>query len=201
MSHETTRDVETRRADTGLYGSWRTLLAGGVLIALLGVAAIVFPFVTGLSISIFLGAALVVGAVVHGAHAFTAEGWRGSMWQIVLGVVYLLAGVALLVNPVVGLLSLTLLLIAYFLVDGIVEIALGLRLRGEPRWGWLVASGAISVVLAALLWADFPTSAVWAVGLLFGISLLTTGVSMAMVAMTGRDEATATDTAASARGA
>ncbi len=192
-----------RRTETTLYGSWRTLMIGGALIALLGVLAIVYPFVTGVSISVFLGAALVVGAVIHVAHAFSAGGWKGTLWQIVLALVYLVAGILFLTDPVLGLMSLTLVLIAYFLIDGVVEIVMGLRLRGEPRWAWMVASGVISLVLAALIWAGLPSSAVWAVGLLFGVSLLTTGISMAMVAMGGRDAAEAADASArrSARGA
>ncbi|WP_254543805.1 HdeD family acid-resistance protein [Halomarina pelagica] len=203
MSTETSSDAEMRRTETTLYGSWRTLMIGGALIALLGVLAIVYPFVTGVSISVFLGAALVVGAVIHVAHAFSAGGWKGTLWQIVLALVYLVAGILFLTDPVLGLMSLTLVLIAYFLIDGVVEIVMGLRLRGEPRWAWMVASGVISLVLAALIWAGLPSSAVWAVGLLFGVSLLTTGISMAMVAMGGRDAAEAADASArrSARGA
>ncbi len=192
-----------RRTESTLHGSWRRLMIGGALIAILGVLAIVYPFVTGLSISIFVGVALIVGAVIHVAHAFSAGGWRGALWQVVLALVYLVAGVLFLTDPVLGLVSLTLVLIAYFLIDGVVEIAMGLRLRGESRWAWLVASGVVSLVLAGLIWAGLPSSAVWAVGLLFGVSLLTTGISMAMVAMGGRDAAEAADATArrSARGA
>jgi uncharacterized membrane protein HdeD (DUF308 family) len=161
-------------------------MGAGVVLAVLGLLAILAPFVTGVALSILLGALLVVGSLVNVAHAFSARGWTASLWQIVLAVVYAVAGVALLVNPVVGLATLTILLIAFFLVEGVVEIVMGLRMRGEARWGWVVASGAISLLLAGLLWAGFPSSALWAVGLLFGVHLLTTGISLVAVAMMGR---------------
>lgn len=165
-----------------LRESWRYLMGAGIVIAILGVLAIFAPFVTGVGLSILLGAFLVVGGIVHFAHAFSARGWTGSLWQIVLAIVYAVAGISLLVNPVFGLTTLTILLIIYLLVDGVAEIIVGLQSRSEPRWGWLVASGVISLVLAGLLWAGFPSTALWAIGLLFGISLLSTGISMVAIA-------------------
>ena len=171
------------RATTQRMRPGRTMLAVGVVLSLLGVVAIVFPFVTGVSISIALGALLVVGALFHVAHAFGAGGWRGFALQALLAIIYALAGISLLVNPVLGLATLTLLLVAYFLADGVVEVLLGLRMRGETGSAWFVASGVISVVLAGLLWAGWPSTAAWAVGLLFGISLLSSGLSMVFVGM------------------
>lgn len=84
-------------------------------------------------------------------------------------------------NPVLGLTTLTLLLIAYFLVSGIVETVIGFQIRGDPSWGWVVSSGVLSVVLGLLLLAGFPGTAAWALGLVFGLSLLSTGASMFMV--------------------
>lgn len=117
-----------------LRHSWRYLMGAGVLLAVLGAIAIFTPFVTGLTLSIALGGLLVVGALAHVAHAFAAQGWKGSIWQTALAVVYAAAGVSLLVNPLVGLTTLTLLVIAYFLADGIVEVVMGVRMRSEPRW-------------------------------------------------------------------
>ncbi|MFC5970746.1 HdeD family acid-resistance protein [Halomarina salina] len=161
----------------------RTMLAVGVVLSLLGLVAIVFPFVTGVSISIALGALLVVGALFHVAHAFGAGGWRGFALQALLAGIYAIAGIGLLANPVLGLATLTLLLVGYFLADGVVEVLLGVRMRGESGAMWFVASGVISIVLAGLLWAGWPSTAAWAVGLLFGISLLSSGLSMVFVGM------------------
>ncbi len=169
-----------------LQKGWRTLAIAGGVIALIGVLAIAFPFVTGISMTYLLGALLLVGGIVHGVHAFSARGWKGSLWQVTLGVVSVLAGLLLLANPVLGLASLTLLVIAYLLVDGIAELGLSLRMGAQKGRGWIAASGAISLVLAGLLWLGFPADAMWAVGLLVGVSLLATGISMVFVAAAGR---------------
>ncbi len=169
-----------------LQKGWRTLAIAGGVIALIGVLAIAFPFVTGISMTYLLGALLVLGGIVHGVHAFSARGWKGSLWQVTLGVVSALAGLLLLANPVLGLASLTLLVIAYLLVDGIAELGLSLRMGAQKGRGWIAASGAISLVLAGLLWLGFPADAMWAVGLLVGVSLLATGISMVFVAVAGR---------------
>jgi uncharacterized membrane protein HdeD (DUF308 family) len=165
----------------------------GVLIAVLGLLAILAPLFTGLALSVALGILLVAGSLGHVAHAFSARGWSGSLWEIVLAVVYAVAGVSLVVNPLVGLTTLTILLIAYLFVSGLAEIVMGFTTRSSPNWGWLVASGALSLLVAGLLWAGFPTTALWAVGLLVGISLLSTGISLARLANTGRKASRTTE--------
>jgi uncharacterized membrane protein HdeD (DUF308 family) len=172
---------------------WRYIMGAGVVITLLGVIAIFTPFLTGIGISVVLGLLLLVGAGTHFVQLFYAGSWRRAIWQVVLGVVYAVAGVALLVNPGLGLVTLTVLLIAYFAVEGVAEIALGVRMRGEPQWGWFAVSGVVSLLLAGLLFAGFPSTALWAVGLLFGVNLISTGVSMLSVGNIGRKAVRASD--------
>jgi len=153
-------------------------ILGGVLLALLGLLALFTPFITGIALSILLGAALVVGALVHVAAAFSAGSARGVVWQVVLGVVYGLVGISILVNPILGLTTLTLLVIAFFAVEGIVELVWAVTGQGSPLW--LGASGVVSLLLAGMLLVGFPATALWAVGVLFGVDLLVTGLTMAM---------------------
>ncbi|WP_138006482.1 HdeD family acid-resistance protein [Halalkalirubrum salinum] len=159
----------------------RRAVVGGIILALLGVLAIMFPFVTGLSLSILLGGVLMIGALVHAAHAFGRDRTRGSrLLQIVLGVLYGIAGISLLVNPLFGLVTLTLLVVTFLFLDGIVEIAWAIQARGQQHWAWLLASGVISLVAAGLLWMGLPSTAIWVVGFLFGVNLLATGIAMAV---------------------
>jgi uncharacterized membrane protein HdeD (DUF308 family) len=160
-------------------------MAGGV-IALLGFLAIALPFATGVAITYVVGALLVVGGIVHGSHVFTARGWTGTLWQVALSVVSVVAGIALLVNPMLGLVSLTLLVIAYLVVDGVSELGMSFRMGSESGRGWIAASGALSLVLAVFLWAGFPADAAWVAGFVVGVSLLVTGLSMIAVAYGGR---------------
>ncbi|MFC7132746.1 MULTISPECIES: HdeD family acid-resistance protein [Salinibaculum] len=176
-------------SDEGAQGQ-RGLLFVGALIAVLGVLAILAPFVTGIGLSLLLGALLVLGGLAHVAHAFSASGWTGSLWQIALAIIYAFAGISLLANPVIGLATLTLLLIFYLAIMGLVEVVGGLLTRSDPRWGWVVVSGVISLLLAGLLWAGFPSTAEWALGLLVGIHLLSTGIMLALVGYFGREGST-----------
>ena len=167
-------------------GSWRPVIIGGLAIALVGLVAMIAPFLTGVSLSLLLGGLLVVGGIVHLVQAFGVRGWRAFVWQVVLAGVYGVVGIALLANPIVGLTTLTALVIAFFLVEGVVEIAMGLGSRAHAGWGSLVASGLLSLVLAGLLIAGLPGSLLWAVGLLFGINVFVTGATMVYLGMTNR---------------
>jgi len=175
-----TESVSTSVDDVG-GSNVRGFVVGGVLIALLGLLALLAPFLTGIALSVLLGGALVVGALVHLAAAFSAGSATGVVWQVLLGVVYGVAGISVLTNPIFGLTTLTLLLVAYFLISGVVETVVGFQIRGDPNWGWVVGSGVLSVLLGVLLLAGFPGTAAWALGLVFGVSLLSTGASMYMV--------------------
>ncbi|WP_410767356.1 HdeD family acid-resistance protein [Haloferax sp. DFSO60] len=173
---------------TSLKNSWRWLLAAGAIIAVLGVIALFAPFITGISLTFLVGVLLIGGGILHFASAFRGQGWGGFIWQMLLGFIGVIAGLALLLDPVLGLVTLTLLVIAYLFVSGVVEIVMGIRLRGERNWFASVASGAIGILLAALLWVGFPSTAAWAVGVLFGVNLLVTGISMVFIALGARRE-------------
>ncbi|WP_408959381.1 HdeD family acid-resistance protein [Natrinema sp. 74] len=198
MSNDT---VDTMSAERdSLKNEWRTLAIAGVLVGLIGILAVAFPFVTGLSVSLAIGALLVVGGIVHGVHAFTARGWRGSLWQLALAVVSVVAGIAVLAAPAVALLTLTIALVAYLLVDGIAELVLATRMPSSRSRTAVAVSGVVGLVLAALLWVGFPATAAWAIGLLVGVNLLVTGLSMVSVAMAARSTEDVTSPATEPRG-
>ncbi|MFB6130929.1 MAG: HdeD family acid-resistance protein [Salinigranum sp.] len=169
----------------------RNLMWVGGLVALLGVVAIVFPVFSSFTIGIVFGAALTIVGVVHVAHAFSAPGWKGALGEIVLAVIFLIAGVGMLVNPVVALTSLTLLLVLYFVAEGLGLLFFAWSLRDQGHWIWSAGAGVLSLALAALLWVGYPSTAAWALGLLFGVNLLGTGVSMIVV---GRSASKGADT-------
>lgn len=169
-----------------LETDWQLIGITGAVVALLGVLAIAFPLATGLSVTLVLGALLLVGGIVHGITAFSNRGWGGTIWQLALAVVAVVAGISLLVNPVVGLASLTLLAIGYLLADGIVELVASVRIDGRSERVAAAVSGVLSLVIAGLLWAGYPADAAWAIGLLVGVSLFVTGISMMVVSMSGR---------------
>jgi len=156
----------------------RTLQVIGVLLALLGLLAISFPFVTGISLALLFGAVLIIGGVLHFAHAFSAADWSGSLGQVLVGIIYLGAGMLLMANPVLGLVSLTVLLVAFLAIEGLTLVLLSFTVRNEPNWEWNVFSGLLSLLFAALLWAGLPSTAAWGLALVVGVNLLTTGLGL-----------------------
>ena len=176
-----------------LQSRWQLLLVAGVVIALMGLVATFAPFLTGISIASLVGVLLIVGGTLQLVGALRGEGWRGFVWQIVLGGLSLVAGITVFLNPLLGLVTLTLLVIAYLVASGVVEVVMGLKLRGEPNWAWTIASGVIGILLGAMLWVGFPSTALWAVGVLFGVNLLISGISMIALALGARGYSRAAD--------
>ncbi|WP_226005514.1 HdeD family acid-resistance protein [Natrinema salinisoli] len=184
-----------------LENEWRPLAIAGGIVGLIGLLAMAAPTVTGLSVSLALGLLLVVGGFVHGAHAFTARGWRGSIWQTALAIVSVLAGLAVLAAPAVALVTLTLALVVYLVVDGLVELATAMRMPGSAARTSIAVSGVVAIALAGLLWVGFPATAAWAIGLLVGANLLVTGLSMVAIAVAARPIDDVTPPATEPRGA
>lgn len=183
-----TATTETLNESThSLQNRWRLLFATGITIAGLGVLAVISPLIATLPATIVLGALLIVGAVVHTVHVVTVYGWKGQPTQAVLAVVYVLAGIALLGNSVADIAGLGTILSAFFLLNGSVELFGGLWLRPETNWQWAAASGAVSIVFAVLLWLTIPFAIAWLAAFLFGLNLITTGISMIGVALGGRN--------------
>ena len=169
-----------------LKGKWGWLLTLGILMLIVGFCALSMPFVAALASVLFLGWLLIIGGVLQGVHAFGQKHWGGLFWQLLIGVLYLLIGLMLIVEPLRSLLALTLLLAIFFVVEGIFRIIAAFRLKPRDNWGWILLNGLVTLVLGALIWAEWPSAAVWAIGLLVGIDLIFGGWSMIMIALAAR---------------
>lgn len=148
----------------------------GIIAIALGILAMVAPVITGLSIALLLGFLVVVGGVVRLVWAFQAGSLGEGLLKFLLAGLTLVCGMLLVANPLFASGLLTILLSLYFIVDGVSEIAVGL---GTKR-SWFIFAGAVSVLLGILLWAQFPLSGAWALGILLGIKLLFIGLVMIM---------------------
>lgn len=174
-----------------VHEHWRMFLVEGIVLAVLGVAAIIVPPVAGLATTIFIGWMLVIGGAVGLYATFASRGAPGFVWSLLSGLAALFAGGVLLLYPVQGLVTLTYVLIAFFIVDGVISILLALEHRKElaGRWEWLVLSGIVSLVLAGLIVAGLPAAFSWALGLMVGIDLLFGGTSLIAMALAARKHA------------
>lgn len=163
-------------AEAAKAGGRRMRIFGFIAMAL-GVLAMLAPVVTGISIVVLLGVLVGISGVLRMLWAFKSGSLGRGVWMFVLGTLTLICGAAMLANPLFGSGVLAILLVAYFAVDGIAEIAAGVGRLGKGG-GWLVFTGIISLFLAALIWAQFPLSGAWAMAILLGVKLFLVGLTM-----------------------
>lgn len=150
----------------------------GAIAIFLGVLAMLAPGLTGLSVALMVGILVLLAGLARMAWAFQARSLGQGLLTFALGALMLLCGVALVANPLLGSGLLTILLTVYLVVDGLLEIAAGVRGRPAHGWGWLVFGGIISVLLGLLIWSQYPLSGAFAIGILLGIKLFFTGLIM-----------------------
>jgi uncharacterized membrane protein HdeD (DUF308 family) len=179
-------DRAVAAARQAIAHNWGWFLALGILLLIAGVTAIAFPLVSTIAAKIALGWIFLVSGVVLAIHAFSIQQWRGFLTELLLGILYVVAGGWLAFFPFTGIVTLTILLAALFLAEGVVEVVMALRVRPHEGWGWLLLSGLVAVAVGVLIAAELPSSAAWAIGLLAGVNLLSTGVSFLVLAMMGR---------------
>lgn len=162
------------------------LIILGIGMIILGILAMGAPIVTGVAVGILVGVLIIAGGLAQAVYAFKAKSWGSGTVGVLLGGLSVLCGILMLGHPLFGLAFLTLLLAAYFVVDGIFEIAFAFRLKPLQGWGWTLISGIVSLLLGILIWRQWPLSGVWAVGLLVGINILFSGWSLVALGMAGR---------------
>jgi uncharacterized membrane protein HdeD (DUF308 family) len=166
--------------------SVRWTIAISCLLILLGLFALFAPFFAGVVVEAVVAWLLIFGGGVHLWLAWHVRGAGAHIWEILIGFAYILAGVFLLFHPLVGLLSLTLVLAVYLFVKGVFELAMGLRIRPVPGSGWLLADAVISILLALLIGWHFPGTAEWVVGTLVGVAILFSGISRLALALAAK---------------
>jgi uncharacterized membrane protein HdeD (DUF308 family) len=161
-------------------------LALGIVMLLLGIAAIAFPFFATLAVALLVGWILAISGAVGIVHAFGIKQWKGFLFALLGALLSLGIGMILLFYPLTGVLSLTLLIAAFFLASGVLRVLLALRLRPADHWGWLLTSGALAFLLGALILSQWPQASGWVIGVLVGIDLVFSGWVSIMLAMAAR---------------
>jgi len=169
--------VET--VDTGLVDAIRRnaglTVASGAILVIAGLLAILSPFVAGVSITIMVGAMLALSGISQCFLAFRAGAFGRALVVFIVGVLMTIAGFYMINQPVSGLATLTLILMAYLIASGVLEIIVAFQLKPANGWGIELFNGAVTLVLGILLWRQFPLSGAWAIGILFGIKMLFSG--------------------------
>ncbi|MEG6509838.1 HdeD family acid-resistance protein [Methyloligella sp. 2.7D] len=175
--------ADTSEVHVGVSENRTWFFIFGILLLILGVLAIAFPFITTIAAKIFLGWLFLIGGIVQIFHAFSSRGWSEFFLNLLMGILYLIAGAWLAFLPLSGIITLTIFLAVMFIVQGVIEIAMGFRMQPKSGWGWMLFAGIVAAAVGILILAGLPSSATWAIGLLVGVNLIMTGWAYLLLPM------------------
>jgi uncharacterized membrane protein HdeD (DUF308 family) len=190
MNQPTGSDIQ-RSVANAIHQHWGLFLFEGIMLVILGAAAIILPEVATLAFTLIIGWLFLISGGVGLVTTFWMRNAPGFWWALVSAIVAIAAGVVLIRWPINGTVSLTLLLIAFFVIEGIATLmyAFDHRAQLSGRWGWMLASGIVDLILAGIIFAGLPGTAEWALGLLVGINMLFGGTAMIGMALAARNPA------------
>jgi uncharacterized membrane protein HdeD (DUF308 family) len=184
------QDITRLQSEMGaaVRAHWKAFLVEGILLVILGLAAIIVPPLASLAVTIFLGWMFLISGIAGLALTFWARQMPGFWWSLISAALAVGAGIILLAKPAQGILTLTIVVGAYFLAEGVATIMYALQHRRElsERWSWMAFAGALDILISAMIIMGLPGSAEWAIGLLVGINLLFGGASLIGMALAAR---------------
>ena len=164
----------------------------GVLLIIFGMLAIGSPLLAAVAVSAIVAWLIILAGVVHLILAFHAHGAGSLIWKLLVGIAYLFFGIYLIMHPLLGVASLTLVLASLFLIEGILDIILFFKMRPIQGSSWVLIDGIVTVVLGLLIYAHWPSSSIWAIGTLVGVSMIISGITRVMLSLTVRKATAAT---------
>src|SRR5271154_186615 len=182
-----------RSVANAIHAHWGLFLFEGIVLVILGAAAIIVPQIATLAFTLLIGWLFLVSGGVGLVTTFWMRNVPGFWWALVSAAISIAAGIVLIRWPINGTVSLTLVLIAFFVIEGIATImyAIDHKAQLSGRWGWMLFSGIVDLILAGIIFAGLPGSATWALGLLVGINMLFGGTAMIGMALAARHSAPA----------
>jgi uncharacterized membrane protein HdeD (DUF308 family) len=174
---------------TSLHEHWVLFLVEGIILVILGLAAIAIPSIATLAVEILVGWLFLISGIAGWITTFWMGRVPGFWWSLVSAILGIAAGIMLLLRPLSGVLSLTLVLIVFFVIEGVASMMFALEHKRElsGRSGWMLASGIIDLILAAIIFAGLPGTAAWAIGLVVGINMVFGGLALIAMALHARE--------------
>jgi uncharacterized membrane protein HdeD (DUF308 family) len=176
-----------------LHKHWVLFLVEGVVLLVLGATAVVLPLLATLALTIIIGWLFLVSGVVGLVTTFWMRQAPGFWWSLISAVLGVAVGFVLLASPLSGAFSLTLVLVVFFIIEGAASIMFALDHKREltGKWGWMLVSGIVDLVLGAMIFGGLPSTAAWAIGLLVGINMVFGGAALIAMALHARNSAQA----------
>jgi uncharacterized membrane protein HdeD (DUF308 family) len=173
---------------TSLSAHWKLFLVEGIVLVILGVAAVMLPLIATIAIALVVGWIFLLSGVVGLLATFRMRSAPGFWWSLLSGILGVVAGIVLLRWPLSGAFSLTLVLTLFLVLEGVVSIMFALEHKRElsGRWGMMLVSGVVDMVLAGMIFAGLPGTAAWAIGLLVGINMVFGGSALIAMALHAR---------------
>lgn len=180
-----------RAVVSAIHEHWVLFLVEGIILVILGALAILVPPLATITVTILIGWLFLISGAVGLFTTFWMRHAPGFWWSLLSALIAIFAGFLLLVWPLTGALSLTFVLTAFFIIEGIASIMYAIEHRNQlsGRWGWMLLNGIIDLILAALIITGLPGSVAWALGLLVGIDLLFGGAALIGMAFAARKPA------------
>ena len=184
-----TQTAPQRTMAEGLRDHWKLFLFQGIVMVILGGFAVTAPVVATVAVDIYVGWIFLISGAMELVAMFYAQNVGTVLWALITALLSLIVGAVLIWQPVQGAYSLTIVLTAFFVIEGIFQIAgaFGYRYMIPNSWGWMIASGAADLALAAIIISGWPSSASWTLGLIVGVNLITSGVALIFAALAGKN--------------
>ncbi len=176
---------EALRETVKEHSTW--YLVQAALMILAGLLALIYPLASTVAVVIFLGWLLIITGIVQGISLIGAGKVPHFWLQLASVALFIIVGLLFLRNPGESIITLTLLLIVFFMVEGILKVIFALTIRPFPNWGWVLASGVIGILLSLYLWSSMPITAIWFLGILLGIGLISEGAALGYLAWKARE--------------
>ena len=166
--------------------NWGWLLALGAAFIILGTIGLgITAFLTIVSV-LFFGFFLISGGVMQLVQSISSRGWKSNVWHVIIAIAYIAAGVITVANPVGGAMALTIFLAIALFGAGVMRIIMAFQMRGTSGWFWPIVSGIISLVLGGMIMAQWPSSALWIIGIIVAVEMIVHGWACVMIALAAR---------------
>jgi uncharacterized membrane protein HdeD (DUF308 family) len=167
-------------------------IAWAIILIIIGILAIALPLETGFGVVVLIGWLCIFSGAFQFIHAFQSKGAGHIVWKLLVAIFYLIFGFYLLWHPLLGVAAFTLALAAFFVAEGITDLVVYFKMRKAASSGWILFDGIVTLILGLLVWRHWPSSSVWVIGTLVGISMIMTGTTRLMLSLAARRLAPAT---------
>ena len=161
-----------------MHINWKWLVALGLLFVVLGIIGLGITFLITVFSVLFFGILLLIGGGAQIVHAFRSKGWKSILFHIIIALLYLLAGISVMINPVAASVTLTLLFAWILIIIGVIRIFISIQARQYKNWYWMCFAGVVSVLLGAVVISDWPASGLFFIGLIIAIEMMIHGIGL-----------------------